>query len=94
MFEKRLLFLAIHAVDKIHAGKSDSSVMYIPACPLTDTNAEYLKRQRETFFKGTLLLLLKDSVFDANVVVQGRRLPTFHPVLARASIWVDLPLIL
>ena len=48
-----LLPIAIHAVDKIHAGKSDSSVMYIPACPLTEANAEYLKRQRETFFEGT-----------------------------------------
>ncbi|KAL8832771.1 MAG: hypothetical protein Q9191_000041 [Dirinaria sp. TL-2023a] len=42
----------IHAVDKIHAGKSDSSVMYIPACPLTVGNAEYLRRQREAFWEG------------------------------------------
>lgn len=42
----------IHAVDSIHAGKSDSSVMYIPACPLTVENAEYLKRQREVFLSG------------------------------------------
>lgn len=26
--------------------------MYIPACPLTEANAEYLKRQREAFFNG------------------------------------------
>lgn len=26
--------------------------MYIPACPLTEANAEYLKRQRDTFFEG------------------------------------------
>jgi hypothetical protein len=44
---------AIHAVDKIHKGKSDSSVMYIPACPLTESNARYLSRQRETFLQGT-----------------------------------------
>ncbi|KAI4180367.1 MAG: hypothetical protein L6R41_007282 [Letrouitia leprolyta] len=43
----------IHAVDKIHNGTSDSSVMYIPACPLTEANAEYLARQRETFAEGT-----------------------------------------
>ena len=43
----------IHAVDKTHAGKSDSSVLYIPACPLTEDNAKYLKRQRENFFDGT-----------------------------------------
>ena len=43
----------IHAVDKIHAGNSDASVMYIPACPLTEGNAEYLLRQRETLLDGT-----------------------------------------
>ncbi|KAL9585082.1 MAG: hypothetical protein Q9203_004402 [Teloschistes exilis] len=42
----------IHAVDKVHRGASDSSVMYIPACPLTEANAEYLARQRETFAEG------------------------------------------
>ncbi|KAK5714388.1 hypothetical protein LTR17_017169 [Elasticomyces elasticus] len=42
----------IHAVDKVHAGKSDSSVMYIPACPLTVENAEFLTRQREAFLTG------------------------------------------
>lgn len=42
----------IHAVDKVHGGASDSSVMYIPACPLTEANAEYLARQRETFAEG------------------------------------------
>ncbi|KAF2471106.1 DUF1479-domain-containing protein [Lindgomyces ingoldianus] len=43
----------IHAVDKTHAGKSDSSVLYIPACPMTVENAKYLVRQRENFIKGT-----------------------------------------
>lgn len=43
----------IHAVDKVHAGKSDSSVMYIPACPLTVSNAEFSARQREAFLNGT-----------------------------------------
>jgi hypothetical protein len=45
--------LAIHAVDKIHQGSTDSSVLYIPACPLTERNAQYLARQRETFLQGT-----------------------------------------
>jgi hypothetical protein len=45
--------IAIHAVDKIHQGSTDSSVLYIPACPLTERNAEYLARQRETFSQGT-----------------------------------------
>lgn len=43
----------IHAVDSVHAGKSDSSVMYIPACPLTVSNAEFAARQREAFLNGT-----------------------------------------
>ncbi|MCJ1420300.1 hypothetical protein MMC32_006657 [Xylographa parallela] len=42
----------IHAVDKIHEGKSDSSVLYIPVCPVTETNAEYLARQRDAFLSG------------------------------------------
>ncbi|KAL5381638.1 hypothetical protein DPSP01_007086 [Paraphaeosphaeria sporulosa] len=43
----------IHAVDRTHAGNSDSSVMYIPACPLTEDNAKYLNRQRSCFVDGT-----------------------------------------
>ncbi|KAL8727010.1 MAG: hypothetical protein Q9181_005855 [Wetmoreana brouardii] len=43
----------IHAVDNIHTGTADSSVMYIPACPLTELNAEYLARQRDAFADGT-----------------------------------------
>lgn len=43
---------AIHAVDKVHHGTGDSSVMYIPACPTTEANAEYVKRQRDTFLEG------------------------------------------
>lgn len=43
----------IHAVDKTHAGAADSSVLYIPACPMTEDNANYLVRQREHFVAGT-----------------------------------------
>lgn len=42
----------IHAVDKVHNGTGDSSVMYIPVCPLTEVNARYLVRQREAFLTG------------------------------------------
>ncbi|CAI0655841.1 unnamed protein product, partial [Colletotrichum noveboracense] len=42
----------IHAVDMVHEGKGDSSVLYIPVCPLTDQNVWYLKRQREAFLEG------------------------------------------
>ncbi|PNY25829.1 Uncharacterized protein YbiU [Tolypocladium capitatum] len=43
----------IHAVDKLHAGRADSSVLYIPVCPVTDANATYLARQRAAFRAGT-----------------------------------------
>ena len=42
----------IHAVDKVHAGKGDSSVMYIPASPTTELNVEYAKKQRDAFVEG------------------------------------------
>lgn len=44
--------LAIHAVDKVHKGTGDSSVLYIPACPVTEANIEYVKRQKNDFLKG------------------------------------------
>jgi hypothetical protein len=44
---------SIHAVDAVHAGTSDSSVLYIPSCPLSVGNAEYLARQRTAFLAGT-----------------------------------------
>ncbi|KAG6021860.1 hypothetical protein E4U41_002380 [Claviceps citrina] len=43
----------IHSVDKVHNGLGDSSVLYIPVCPVTDANAAYLARQREAFRQGT-----------------------------------------
>ncbi|KAL9053658.1 MAG: hypothetical protein Q9162_004609 [Coniocarpon cinnabarinum] len=43
----------IHAVDQVHMGRSDSSVLYIPTCPLTELNAEYMLRQRRAFLDGT-----------------------------------------
>ncbi|OAQ66392.1 hypothetical protein VFPPC_07954 [Pochonia chlamydosporia 170] len=43
----------IHSVDKVHSGSGDSSVLYIPVCPVTDINAAYLARQRQAFRDGT-----------------------------------------
>ncbi|KAL2151172.1 hypothetical protein VTH82DRAFT_6270 [Thermothelomyces myriococcoides] len=43
----------IHAVDKKHTGTGDSSVLYIPVCPTTVANAEYVARQRDAFLWGT-----------------------------------------
>ncbi|TLS22993.1 uncharacterized protein PpBr36_06571 [Pyricularia pennisetigena] len=43
----------IHAVDHVHNGQSDSSVLYIPVCPVTEQNAQYLAAQRQAFLDGT-----------------------------------------
>lgn len=37
----------IHAVDAEHKGTADSSVLYIPACAMTKSNVDFLKKQRE-----------------------------------------------
>ncbi|RAL14192.1 DUF1479 domain-containing protein [Aspergillus homomorphus CBS 101889] len=42
----------IHSVDKVHQGRGESSVLYIPACPITEDNAQYVRRQREDFSNG------------------------------------------
>ncbi|TFK50762.1 DUF1479-domain-containing protein [Heliocybe sulcata] len=42
----------IHAVESQHKGKGDSSVLYIPAVPLTMYNARYLANQRNAFLHG------------------------------------------
>ncbi|KAJ7509767.1 DUF1479-domain-containing protein [Mycena galericulata] len=42
----------IHAVEGYHGGKQDSSVLYIPAVPLTLKNAQYLRDQRSNFVEG------------------------------------------
>lgn len=36
-----------------HRGKGDSSVLYIPICPLTEVNARYVARMREAWRSGT-----------------------------------------
>ncbi|KAF8886069.1 hypothetical protein CPB84DRAFT_1750031 [Gymnopilus junonius] len=42
----------VHSVEHEHTGQGDSAVMYIPAVPLTPSNAAYIKRQVATFLKG------------------------------------------
>ncbi|KAF8761817.1 hypothetical protein RHS01_00990 [Rhizoctonia solani] len=42
----------IHSVESTHSGTQDSSVMYIPAVPVTTANAAYVARQRDTFLVG------------------------------------------
>jgi uncharacterized protein DUF1479 len=42
----------IHSVDRVHAGKGDSSVMYIPSCPVTRASIDYVRQQRANFEQG------------------------------------------
>ncbi|KAG6816961.1 hypothetical protein H0H87_001275 [Tephrocybe sp. NHM501043] len=42
----------VHEVEGYHHGKNDSSVLYIPAVPLTFKTARYLRKQRATFEAG------------------------------------------
>ncbi|KAK4055478.1 hypothetical protein OIV83_000024 [Microbotryomycetes sp. JL201] len=42
----------IHAVESQHNGKGDSSVLYIPAIPLTRANLDYLVDQKSRFLQG------------------------------------------
>ncbi|BGP43456.1 hypothetical protein JCM10449v2_007491 [Rhodotorula kratochvilovae] len=42
----------IHSVESQHLGTEDSSVLYIPAVPLTVPNAHYLASQRSRFLVG------------------------------------------
>ncbi|KAH7347690.1 hypothetical protein B0T11DRAFT_232861 [Plectosphaerella cucumerina] len=42
----------IHSVDRVHAGKGDSSVMYIPSCPVTKASVDYVRQQRAHFEQG------------------------------------------
>lgn len=39
----------IHAVEAVHQGKGPSAVMYIPSVPMTSSNLEYVRDQRESF---------------------------------------------
>ena len=52
---------SIHGVDSEHKGSELASVLYIPVCPLTEMNASYLARQRESFLAGTCLRSLSSS---------------------------------
>jgi hypothetical protein len=40
-------------VDSEHKGKGDSSVLYIPVCPITEINAQYVGRARDAWRLGT-----------------------------------------
>lgn len=40
-------------MDSEHRGKGDSSVLYIPICPATEYNANYVARMRHAWRQGT-----------------------------------------
>ncbi|WQF87184.1 Putative isopenicillin N synthase-like superfamily [Colletotrichum destructivum] len=42
----------VYGVDRVPASSTPATIMYIPACPLTQTNALYLARQRKAFLLG------------------------------------------
>eukprot|EP00413_Alexandrium_margalefii_P002325 CAMPEP_0204520622 /NCGR_PEP_ID=MMETSP0661-20131031/5358_1 /ASSEMBLY_ACC=CAM_ASM_000606 /TAXON_ID=109239 /ORGANISM="Alexandrium margalefi, Strain AMGDE01CS-322" /LENGTH=477 /DNA_ID=CAMNT_0051526189 /DNA_START=25 /DNA_END=1458 /DNA_ORIENTATION=- len=42
----------VHAVEALHNGTEDSSVLYIPSFPATARNAAYVAQQRERFREG------------------------------------------
>ncbi|KAF8540593.1 hypothetical protein BDD12DRAFT_832808 [Trichophaea hybrida] len=42
----------LHMVDREHSGTRDSSVLYIPATPLTKGNVKVLKQQRDAAWRG------------------------------------------
>ncbi|KAF3802941.1 hypothetical protein GCG54_00000308 [Colletotrichum gloeosporioides] len=42
----------VYGVDKVPPSALPATIMYIPACPLTQTNALYLARQRKAFLLG------------------------------------------
>ncbi|RUO95853.1 hypothetical protein BC936DRAFT_143085 [Jimgerdemannia flammicorona] len=42
----------VHAVEGVAGGTEDASVFYIPAAPLCELNANYLRKQRDEFEKG------------------------------------------
>ena len=67
----------IHAVDSIHSGSTDSSVLYIPACPLTEGNAAYLARQRETFAEGAPAPDFSAGDGEGEREFKGRLMPDF-----------------
>ncbi|KAI0151809.1 hypothetical protein GGR57DRAFT_503737 [Xylariaceae sp. FL1272] len=41
-----------HAVDPVHNGDEDASVVYVPACPTTNMNKDYVKRQLQNALSG------------------------------------------
>ncbi|KAI0629478.1 DUF1479-domain-containing protein [Trametes polyzona] len=69
----------IHAVEREHNGPGDSSVLYIPAVPLTERNAAYLRDQRETFLRGLPSPDFPSGEGESRFVGRGRLEDIAHP---------------
>lgn len=41
-----------HAVDPVHEGEGDASVVYVAACPTTPINKAYVKEQLQAALEG------------------------------------------
>lgn len=78
----------VHSVEASHKGLGDSSVMYIPAIPLTENNFNYVLSQRESFKNGTPPYDFPGGVGEKDFV--GRAQPDDVPQgLARRSMVLE-----
>ena len=81
---RRALQDVIHAVEKEHVGKEDSTVMYIPAMPYTPTNAAYVEKQRESFLQGIAPPDFPTNKGEGNCVGVGKADDIVDPIGKRA----------
>ncbi|EJF64698.1 hypothetical protein DICSQDRAFT_99988 [Dichomitus squalens LYAD-421 SS1] len=74
----------IHAVEKHHTGKEDSTVMYIPAMPYTAVNAAYIEKQKESFLQGVAPPDFPRNKGEAECVGVGKADDIENPIGKRA----------
>ncbi|KAF7309170.1 Duf1479 domain protein [Mycena kentingensis (nom. inval.)] len=76
----------IHAVESKHGGKNDSSVLYIPAVPLTLDNANYLRDQRNNFLAGLPSPDFPSGEGESNFVGRGTDADIYPTTASRRSV--------
>ena len=74
----------IHAVEKQHVGKEDSTVMYIPAMPYTAINAAYIEKQKKSFLEGVAPPDFPRNLGEAQCVGVGNADDIESPIGRRA----------
>lgn len=76
----------VHAVEAQHAGQPghDSSVMYIPAIPLTQANFRYVEEQRTAFLSGTPPHDFPGGEGESRHLGHGTDADLKHPMARRA----------